>query len=182
MRQRHASDLGRHLVGDQTIEPALGAGTCYLVLREGGEIDDADALTHQTCFVADVLEVIGPAEAPPIARLDAAWGEPVGTLPAVALPPDRAPSPELLLPPAGPRRGGVGALLVRKMPGVPVRVGPLVLLHQVALASVRTEAARIDRQHVDAGFPFDDPLGELPAGTARCGDAEAVSLVEPHIA
>src|SRR5262249_56149192 len=143
MRQRHASDLGGHLVGDQTIEPTLGAGTCYLVLREGGEIDDADALAHQPRFVADVLEVIGPAEAPPIARLDAAWGEPVGTLPTVALPPDRAACAELVVHRTGLRRAGVGALLVRKMHGVDVAVGLLVLLHQVALASFRTEAAPI---------------------------------------
>src|SRR5262249_55055411 len=135
-----------------------------------------------TCFVADVLEVIGPAEAPPIARLDAAWGEPVGTLPAVALPPDRAPCAELVVHRTGLRRAGVGALLVRKMHGVHVAVGLLVLLHHVAVASVGPEGGGIARQHVDAGFPFDDPLGELPAGTARCGDAEAVSLVEPHIA
>src|SRR5262249_14122726 len=34
----------------------------------------------------------------------------------------------------------------------------------------------------DAGLAFDDPLGELPARTARGGDAEAVSFVEPHVA
>src|SRR5262249_46454739 len=43
-------------------------------------------------------------------------------------------------------------------------------------------AARIGRQHVDAGLAFDDPLGELPPGTARGRYAEAVAFVDPDIA
>jgi hypothetical protein len=55
----------------------------------------------------------------------------------------------------------------------------LVLLHHVALAGVGPITARIDRHHVDAGLALGYPLGQLPAGTAGRGDAEAVALVEP---
>ena len=46
---------------------------------------------------------------------------------------------------------------------------------------VGAEAARIDAEHVDRRLALDDPLGELPAGAAGGGDAEAVALVEPEI-
>src|SRR5256885_8752812 len=63
-----------------------------------------------------------------------------------------------------------------------IAVGFLVLLDDVALAGIRAEAARRHRQHVDRRSALDDPLGELPAGAAGGGDAEAVALVEPDVA
>src|SRR5215475_12444528 len=68
------------------------------------------------------------------------------------------------------------------MNGEDVPVGLLVLLHHVAFARVGPEAPRIDCQHVDARLALDDPLGELPSGSAGRGDTEAVALIEPDIA
>jgi len=62
-----------------------------------------------------------------------------------------------------------------------VPVGFFVLFDDVPLAGVIAVPTRVDGQHVDTGLAFDDPLRELPTGTARCGDTEAVSLVEPHV-
>jgi hypothetical protein len=63
-----------------------------------------------------------------------------------------------------------------------VAVGFFILFDDIALAGVRAEAARVHRQHVDPRLALDDPLGELPAGAAGGGDAEAVALVEPYVA
>src|SRR5204862_1012005 len=43
------------------------------------------------------------------------------------------------------------------------------------------EAARTPSRQADAGRGFDDPLGQLPAGAAGGGDAEAVALVDPDV-
>ena len=61
-------------------------------------------------------------------------------------------------------------------------VGLLVLGLEVGLGRVVAEAAGVDPQHVDRGLALGDPLGELPAGAAGRGDAEAVALVQPEVA
>ncbi len=180
--QRDPPGLGRHLVGDQVVEPGLGARAGDLVLGERRQVDDADLLAHQPHLVADVLEVVRAPEAPHVLALDARRREPVGALPAVALAEHRAHPRQLVVDRA--RLGGarVRALLVGEMDREDVAVGLLVLLHHVALGGVRTEAARVHREHVDARLALDDPLRQLPARAAGRRDAEAVALVEPQVA
>ena len=72
-------------------------------------------------------------------------------------------------------------LFVRVMDREDVAVRFFVLRDKVTLARVTAEATRIDRQHVDAGLAFDDPFGQLPAGTTRGRDAEAVAFVDPDV-
>ena len=67
------------------------------------------------------------------------------------------------------------------MHGEDLGVGLLVLLVQIAGPRVGAEPARIDAEHVDRRLALDDPLGELPAGAARGGDAEGMAFVEPEI-
>ena len=61
-----------------------------------------------------------------------------------------------------------------------VLVGLLVLDLREILRD-DAEAPGIDADHVDRRFAVDDPFGELPAGAARGGDAEAVAFREPEI-
>ncbi len=56
-----------------------------------------------------------------------------------------------------------------------------ILFFQVPFGRVGTEAARIDAHHVDGGFALDDPLGQLPAGTAGSGDTKGVSFIQPEV-
>src|SRR5204862_6194125 len=125
---------------------------------------------------------VGAPEAPLVLALDALRCEPVGALPAIALSPDGAQLVQLLVDGARLRRPRILALLVRIVDGEHVAIRFLVLPHGEALAGITAEAARVDRQHVDARLALDDPLGELPAGAAGRGDAEAVPFVEPHVA
>src|SRR5205085_10583240 len=72
----YAADLGEqvrecdppNLFGDavreKVLEPRLGAGTGDLELRERGHVEQADLLVHVPAFSADVLEIVGAAEAP----------------------------------------------------------------------------------------------------------------------
>src|SRR5207249_3893091 len=120
-----AADLRGNLVGEQPVEPALRGGSGHLVLGEGGEIDETDALAHQARLVPHVLEVVAAPEAPAIPALDARRREPVGALPAVALSPDCAPGVEAVVHRARLCRSRVGALLVGKMDGEDVAVGLL---------------------------------------------------------
>src|SRR5262245_30467249 len=170
MREGHAAVLRRHLVSDQTLEPARGARAGHFVLGERREVDDARTLAHAPAFVADVLKVVGAAEAPLIAPLDAGRREPVGALPSVALSPYCTHAVELVVDRArlhGPR---VGALLVGKVNGEDVAIRFLVLRDGVALAGVRAEAARVHGEHVDARLALDDPFGELPPAAPGRGD------------
>src|SRR6266853_2525250 len=171
-----------NLVGDQPIEPALRPGSGDLVLGERGEIDEAHALAHEARFVPHVLEIVAAPETPAIPALYAWRGEPVGTLPAIALSPHRALGIDQRVHRTGLRGPCVGALLVREVDDEHVAVGFFILFDDIALAGVRAEAAWVHRQHVDPRLALDDPLGELPAGAAGGGDAEAVALVEPYVA
>ena len=181
MAQRHAPDLRRDLVGNQRVEPALRPGSGDLVLGEGSQVDDADALAHEARFIAHVLEIVAAPEAPAIATLNSGRRKPVGALPAIPLSPHRSFGIDLVVHRAGLRRPRVGALFVRKMDSEDAAVGFLILLYDVALARVRAKTPRIHRQHVDARLALDNPFGELPAGAAGRGDAEAVSFVQPHV-
>ena len=78
----------------------------------------------------------------------------------------------------GPRRR---ALLVRIVDDEDVGVGLLVLGPGVVLVGIGAEAARVHRQHVDGGLAVDDPAGELPAGAAGGGDAEAEAFRQPEV-
>ena len=181
VRERHAPGFHRHLVRDEAVEPGLGARALDDVLGEGREVDDADSLAQPPALVADVLEPVRAAEAPFVPRFHARGRKPVGALPAVALAEHGAHALQLVVHRARLRRARVGPLLVRVMDGEDVAVGLLVLRHHETLARVRPEAARVEREHVDARLALDDPLGELPARAARRRDAEAVALVEPHV-
>ena len=182
MRERHAADLGGHLVGDQPIEPGFGARPRHLVLGEWGEIDDAHVLPQIQRLATHVRKIIGAAEAPLVSGRDARGREPIGAFPAVALPEHGAHAGELVVDRTGLGRARIGPLLVRKVDDEDVAVSFLVLLNDVALAGVGAVAARVDRHHVDAGLAVDDPLSQLPAGAAGGGDAEAVALIEPEVA
>src|SRR5207237_9158923 len=87
--QRQASDLRGNPVGEEPIEPALRARSGDFVLGERAEIDETDALAHEARFVAHVLEVVAAPETPAIPALHTRRSEPVGALPAIALPPHR---------------------------------------------------------------------------------------------
>ena len=78
----------------------------------------------------------------------------------------------------GPRRR---ALLVRVVDDEDVGVGLLVLGPGVVLVGIGAEAARVHRQHVDGGLAVGDPAGELPAGAAGGGDAEAEAFRQPEV-
>ena len=179
--ERDAALLHRHLVRDERVEPCRGARARHLVLRERREVDHAHGIAHPVAFVADVLEIVAAPEAPDVLAGDPRRREPVGALPAIALPPDGAHLVQLRVD--GARLGGtcVVALLVGIVDREDVAIGLLVLPDGVALARVRAEPARVDRQHVDAGLAFDDPFGELPARAARGRNAEAVAFVEPQV-
>ncbi len=97
--------------------------------------------------------------------------------------PNTAPrSPQPVVAGRGAERPAGRALLVRVVDDEDVGVGLLVLGLEIGLGRVVAEAARLDAQHVDRGLAFDDPFGQLPAGAAGRGDAEAVALVQPEIA
>src|SRR5665213_151951 len=130
-------------------------------------------------FIAHMLEVIRAAEAPQILRQDARRREPVGPFPAVALPEHRTHACQLVVYRTGLRRARIGALLIRIVNDEYIAIRFLVLLHDVALAGVRTKTPRVRRHHVDAGLTLDYPLGQLPSGTAGSRDAETMTLVEP---
>ena len=68
------------------------------------------------------------------------------------------------------------------MDRVDVGVGFLVFLAQIGLGRVVAETTRIGAEHVDRRLALGNPFGELPAGAARGGDAEAVAFVQPEIA
>src|SRR5258707_843157 len=152
------------------------------MLGERRQIDDSDRAAQFPALVGNVREIVAAPEAPHIAPLDAGRREPVGALPAVTLAEDRAHALELVVDRAGLRGPCIRTFLVREMDGEDVAVGLLVLGREVAAACVGTKSPWIDRQHVNPGFTFDDPFGQLPAATAGGGDAEAVAFVEPQIA
>ena len=99
--------------------------------------------------------------------------EPVRPLPAVLLAEHGAERLHAVVAGRGLQRPRRGALLVRVVGREDVGVGLLVLDLEIALRRVGAEAARVDAQHVDRGLALDDPFGELPAGAAGRGDAEA---------
>src|SRR6185312_14490761 len=113
--QGNTADACRNLVRHEAVEPRLRTRTADLVFGEGAQIDDADALAHEAALVADVLEVVCPAEAPAIYTLDAARREPVGSLPTITLAPDGAEAIQLVVHRARFGRTRVGTLLVREM-------------------------------------------------------------------
>src|SRR5258708_34316750 len=124
-------------------------------------------LAHAPALVANVLEVVSAAEAPLIFALDTGGREPVGALPTVTLAPHGTHAIDLVVPRARLRGPAVGTLFVRKVNDEDVPVGFFVLFDDVPLAGVIAVPTRVDGQHVDTGLAFDDPLRELPTGTAR---------------
>src|SRR6185369_15359851 len=152
------------------------------MLGEGRQVNNAYLLAHAPAFVADVLEVIRAPETPFVLALHASRCKPVGALPAVALAPDRTELIQAVVDRTGLGRAGSGPLLVREMYREDFAVSLFILAHHVALGGVGTKPPRVDRQKVDAGLAFHDPLGQLPARTARCGDTEAVPFIEPQVA
>src|SRR5580692_7486640 len=132
-------------------------------------------------LIAHVLEVIRTPETPVVLRGHSGRREPIGALPTITLTEDGAHAREFVIHRTGLGGACIGALFVRIMDDEDVAIRLLVFLHHITLAGVGPVAARVDRHHVDAGLALDDPLGELPAGTAGGGDAEAVALVEPKI-
>ena len=171
----------RQPVGEHAVERGLRPRPRHPELGEAGDVDEPGTLAHRPAFGAHGLEVVGAAEAPLVAPLRALRREPVGPLPAVALAPDRAVGREPLVAGAGLRRARRRALLVRVMDDEDVGVGLLVLDRGVVLVGIGTEAAGVDRQHVDGGLAVCDPARELPAGAARSGDAEAEALGQPEV-
>ena len=108
-------------------------------------------------------------------------GEPVRTLPAELLPEHRAKRPHPFVARRSAVRTRGRAFFVRVVDGEDVGVGFLVLRLQVGAGGVVAETARVDAEHVDGRLAFDDPLGQLPPGAPRRGDAETVPLVQPEV-
>ena len=116
-----------------------------------------------------------------ILRSHALRGEPIGPFPAKLLAEHGAPGLEALVAGRGAQRPGGGTFLVREVNGEDVGVGLLVLRLEVALGGVVAKAARLHAEHVDGRLALHNPFGQLPAGAAGGGDAEAVALVEPEV-
>ena len=108
--------------------------------------------------------------------------KPVGPLPAEFLAEYRTERKHPLVTRCRTVRAGSRAFLIRIVDGEHVGVGLLVLRPEVRAGRVVTKAAWLDTEHVDGRFAFDDPFGELPAGAAGGGDAEAVAFVQPEVA
>ena len=171
----------RQPVGEHAVERRLRLRPGNPELGEAGDVDQAGAFAHRPALGAHGPEIVGAAEAPVVAGFDALGREPVGPLPAVALAPDGAARRKLVVAGAGlggPRRR---ALLVRVVNDEDVGVGLLVLGLGVVLVGVDPEAAGVHRQHVDGGLALGDPAGQLPAGAAGSGDAEAEALGQPEV-
>ena len=178
-----------------------------LELGEGRHVLQADVLVHVAALGADEVEIVRAAEAPFLARAfacRAAGGwfsfsstsgfseigfveavavrrEPVRPLPAVDRAEHRAEVLHARIAGRLAQRPRGGALLVGIMNGEDLGVGLLVLLDEIAGLRIRSEAARIDAEHVDRRLALDDPFGKLPAGAAGRGDAERMALVEPEV-
>ena len=179
--QMHAPDLLRQAVGDQAIEKRLGARTRDARLGERGHVEQTDVRGDVLALVADVLEPPRAPERPVVLPGHALGREPVRPLPAELLAEHRPQRLHALEARRHAQRPPGRALLVRIVDGEDVGVRLLVLLAQIRLGRVVAEAPRVDAQHVDRRLAFCDPLGQLPAGAAGRGDAEAVALVQPEV-
>src|ERR1700733_4611734 len=73
MAERDAAWLRRNFVGDEGIEPLFRAGTGHLMLGEGREVNDADALADQAALICDVRKVVGAPETPIILARNRRW-------------------------------------------------------------------------------------------------------------
>ena len=107
--------------------------------------------------------------------------EPVRPLSAELLAEHRAEIAHALVAGRGAQRPAGFAFLVRIMDREDVGVGLLVLGDEKAFGGVIPVSTRVDPEHVDGRFTLDDPLGELPAGSAGRRDTKAVAFVEPEI-
>jgi hypothetical protein len=192
VREGHAADLLRQLVGHEVVEEGLGAGAGDLVFGEGAHVLEAHRLVDVAGLPADDVEIVGAAEAPlllrPLALLHgrvvlveehvrlvqvllgeavALRREPVGALPAVDGAEHGAQRLHAVVARGALEGAGGGALLVRVVHREHVGVGLLVLPAQVAAGGVGAEAAGVHAHHVDGRLAVDDPFGELPARPAR---------------
>jgi len=62
--QSDAADRFRNAVRHETVEPLLGPWPLNLEFRERGHIQQARLLVHVAAFIADMLEIVRPPEAP----------------------------------------------------------------------------------------------------------------------
>ena len=67
--ERDAPDLLRDAVGEERVEPGLGARPGDLAFGEGRHVLQADVLRDVPALVADMLEIVGAAERPALAHL-----------------------------------------------------------------------------------------------------------------
>ncbi len=78
-RQRHAPDL-RHPVGQNPVQPGLGARTADLELGQGRELHQPDFVADALAFVGDRLPPVRLPVGQAVFRRHALWREPVGML------------------------------------------------------------------------------------------------------
>ena len=182
VRQVDAAHGFRQSAADQPVEPGFGARSRDAELGEAGDVDDPDILANVSVLPGDVREVVGAPETPSVRAFDPGRREPVRPFPAIALAPDRTHAVEQVVDRAGLGRTRGGPFLVRVVNDEDVLIGFFVFGPDIGLVGIGAEPAGIDIHHVDRGLALDDPFRELPAGAARRRDAEAVALVQPHIA
>ncbi len=185
MGELDAARLLRQPVGDQPVEPGIGAAPGRLVLGEGRGFDEADIVADRLGLRLHVRPPIAAAERPLLLETGLVRrfrAEEIGALPAEALAEHGAARLQPIIGRRRAQRPRGGTLLVGIMQHEDVLVGLLVLLHRIGQGRVGAEAARIDRQRVDLGLARGDHLGQVIAGAARRGDAEGEALGEVEIA
>ena len=178
LRERDAPETRKPVRAD-AVEEGLRARSADLVLREAGELQQARALADGPSLPADGVEPVRPAEARPVLRLHARRGKPVGSLPAVPRPEDRARAPEAVVEGARPRRTTRPPVVLRIDDRVLVLVDVDPPRDRVALRGVGPVAPRVHLPEVDRRLPLDDPLCEILPRPAGLGDPEAQAAGEP---
>ena len=192
----------RDAVGEQRLQPRARAAAADITLGECRHVQQPDMLAQVAAFLADEGKIVGAAErvffhhAPVgerrggvvakqhIAAADFARRQlivrrrkPVGALPAIDPPEDRAQRLHSLIAGGGFQRRCRGAFFVGEVVGEHIAIRFFVFLAQVAARGVGTKAARVDSHHVHRRLAVNHPLRQLPAGPAGRGDAETMAIV-----
>ncbi|MPL89866.1 hypothetical protein SDC9_35908 [bioreactor metagenome] len=182
--QVDAADL-RQLVAGEGVEEGGGARAAHEVLGEGGGVDQAGGLAQR--------RGLGPGILPPAATTEAATvmveacrrverAIVVRPFPAVHLAELGAKRLLRVIVRRGAQRPAGLALLVGVVQDEDVLIALLVLARGIFGGHPAAVALRVEARHVDLGLALGHQLGQVMAGAARGGDAEAEALGQPHVA
>ena len=172
----------RHPVGEQPLEPGLGAVASHRELGEVGDLGDADAFANGANLVAHRVEIVGAMERQDVAMLLSLGGVPEWHLHAPGHAHHRAVLGDLdVVERRRLLRAGRRQLLVREADREAARV---VLAHLgvgVARRRPLAEPRHVHAEDVVAGVALRHPVGDDEADAAALAEARHHRAGDPEV-